>query len=72
MDTKPHVPNELASKLKFVAQYPIRCSVEGQDFAFVPGTEYENLPASDYLYSLWKQGMFEEVKPVKKVKNERV
>jgi hypothetical protein len=66
MEAKTPQPNELASKLKYVAPTILRATVEGVDYVFVPGQDYENLPANHYLFSLWKQGYFEEVKAVGK------
>lgn len=60
MKKKPHNPNELASKLKFVGPVT-RCTVDGVDFVFVANEVYENLPQNAYLFSLWKQGYFVEV-----------
>jgi hypothetical protein len=68
MQAKTPQPNELAGKLKFIAPHVVRATADGVDFVLVPGETYENLPASDYLYSLWKQGYFEEVKQVGKGK----
>jgi hypothetical protein len=62
MEAKTPQPNELASKLKYVGPHVLRATVEGVDYVFVNGSEYDNLPASNYLLSLWKQGLFEEVK----------
>lgn len=66
MKKQPHNLTSSLPNLKFVSPDVLRTTVEGKDFCFVPGTEYGNLPNCDYLFSLWKQGFFEEVKPVDK------
>jgi hypothetical protein len=65
MESKPHTTNELAKKMRFVGPDVLRVSVSGVDLVLVPGTEYDDLPADDYLFSIWKQGYFLEI-PVEK------
>lgn len=69
METEtPQLPSayELASKLRYKGETVIRHTVDGVDFVFVPGSEHDNLPADEYLFSLWKQGYFEELPQTKK------
>lgn len=57
MTAKTPKTNELAGKFKFTGPDVIRVN----DFVFVPGTEYENLPDNPYIFGLLKQGYFERV-----------
>lgn len=68
MKKKPHFPNELDGKFKYVGDTVLRATIEGVDLCFIPGDEYENLPSSDYLYALIKQGFLKEIE----VKKEEV
>lgn len=62
MTAKKAKTNDLAGKLEYTGQHVLRVTADGKDFVFVPGTEYENLPESEYLVSLLKQGYFKPVK----------
>lgn len=63
MDVQEKSPFELPKKLRFKHDQVLRHTVGDKDFTFEPKKVYTDLPANDYLFSLWKQGFFEEVQP---------
>ena len=59
-------PFELPKKLRFKHAQFLRADVDGKEIVFEPENIYSDLPASEYLFSLFKQGFFEEVVTPKK------
>lgn len=63
MDATEKTPFELPKKLRFKHDQVLRHTVGDKDFTFEPNKVYTDLPANDYLFSIWKQGFFEEILP---------
>lgn len=70
MKTKQTNPFDLAGRYKFTGSSVTRVTVDGVEFCFVPGEEYE-LPTSEYVYALYKQTLFELVPGKKKAESAR-
>jgi hypothetical protein len=72
MEAKTPQPNELASKLKYVAPTILRATVEGVDYVFVPGQDYENLPANHFLLAFGNRVIWRLRRSAKAIKKRKL
>lgn len=67
MKSNPTESRDLAGKFTYKGPHVQRVTVSGGvDLVLVPGNEYENLPADEYLFVLFKIGHLEPVAKSKK------